>query len=212
MASVDFWYEFASTYSYLAAERIETVAAEAGVTVRWRPFLLGPIFAAQGWTSSPFNLYPAKGANMWRDLERIAAGMGLPFGRPDPFPQNGLLAARLALIGADEGWIAPFSRAVFRLEFAAGRDISDQDELVEVLAALGLDGVALVDRANADKDVKARLRAETEAAAAAGLYGAPSFVTEDGELFWGNDRLEQAIDWARNGRLTTSVAAPETRP
>ena len=67
---MEFWFEFASTYSYLAAERIEGVARVMEVEVRWRPFLLGPIFAAQGWTTSPFNLYPAKGANMWRDIER----------------------------------------------------------------------------------------------------------------------------------------------
>src|SRR5262244_3126673 len=89
--SLTFWYEFASTYSWLAAERIEAVAAQEGVAVVWRPFLLGPIFAAQGWTSSPFNLFPAKGRNMWRDMERQCVRMGLPpIVRPDPFPQNSL--------------------------------------------------------------------------------------------------------------------------
>src|ERR1041385_7871678 len=71
MPTVEFWYEFASTYSYPAAMRIARKAREADVTVRWRPFLLGPIFGAQGWNDSPFNIYPAKGRNMWRDLERI---------------------------------------------------------------------------------------------------------------------------------------------
>src|ERR1700730_5178732 len=95
--SLTFWYEFASTYSWLSAERIEALAVQAGVEVAWRPFLLGPIFAAQGWTSSPFNLFPAKGRNMWRDMERQCARLGLPpIVRPDPFPQNSLLAARLA--------------------------------------------------------------------------------------------------------------------
>ena len=93
---LEFWYEFASTYSYLAAMRIEPLAEAAGVDIRWRPFLLGPIFAAQGWTSSPFNLFPAKGRYMWRDMERQAAALGLPFRKPDPFPQNALLAARVA--------------------------------------------------------------------------------------------------------------------
>jgi 2-hydroxychromene-2-carboxylate isomerase len=85
MAAVDFFYEFASTYSYPAAMRVEEVAGKAGVTVRWRPFLLGPIFAEAGWTTSPFNLIPAKGRNMWRDLERITADLGLPFRSPIPF-------------------------------------------------------------------------------------------------------------------------------
>ena len=89
---LDFWFDFASTYSYLAASRIGPLAAEAGVEVRFRPFLLGPIFKAQGWDTSPFNLYPAKGRNMWRDLERVCEDTGLPFRRPEPFPQNSLLA------------------------------------------------------------------------------------------------------------------------
>ena len=99
--TLEFWYEFASTYSYLSAMRIEPLAQAAGVDVRWRPFLLGPIFAAQGLTSSPFNLYPVKGRYMWRDMEREGARFGVPFKRPDTFPQNGLVAARVALYGAD---------------------------------------------------------------------------------------------------------------
>jgi 2-hydroxychromene-2-carboxylate isomerase len=71
--SLDFWFEFASTYSYPAAMRISALAEASGVDVRWRPFILGPIFKAQGWATSPFNLYSAKGRNMWRDLERICA-------------------------------------------------------------------------------------------------------------------------------------------
>src|SRR6266446_4976374 len=99
---LDFWFDFASTYSYLAAMRIGPLAEEASVRVRFRPFLLGPIFKAQGWDTSPFNLYPAKGRNMWRDLERSCADLKLPFRRPDPFPQNSLLAARAALVVLDQ--------------------------------------------------------------------------------------------------------------
>ena len=98
-AVLEFWYEFASTYSYLSAMRIEEMAAAAEVEVRWRPFLLGPIFSAQGWSSSPFNLFPAKGRYMWRDMEREGSRFGLPVKRPDPFPQNSLVAARVALLG-----------------------------------------------------------------------------------------------------------------
>ena len=97
----------------------------AEVAVRFRPFLLGPIFKAQGWETSPFNLYPAKGRNMWRDLERLCADLALPFRRPGAFPQNSLLAARVALAGLEAGWGEEFSRAVFRAEFADGRDIDE---------------------------------------------------------------------------------------
>ena len=79
--------------------RIGPLAAAAGVTVRYRPFLLGPIFKAQGWDTSPFNVYEAKGRHMWRDLERLCADLALPFRRPEPFPQNSLLPARVALVG-----------------------------------------------------------------------------------------------------------------
>ena len=86
-----------STYSYPAAMRIEAIAAARGVNVAWRPFLLGPIFAEAGWRDSPFNIYPIKGRYMWRDMERICARLNLPLVRPDPFPQNSLAAARVAL-------------------------------------------------------------------------------------------------------------------
>ena len=93
---VDFWFEFGSTYSYPAAMRIDALAAESRVKISWRAFLLGPIFHEQGWDDSPFNLYPAKGRYMWRDLERICESQGLPLRRPSEFPRNGLLAARVA--------------------------------------------------------------------------------------------------------------------
>ena len=99
MPALDFFYEFASTYSYIAAMRIAPLAKAPGVTVRWRPFLLGPIFKAQGWDTSPFNLYPAKGRYMVRDCERQCAALGLAFRLPEPFPQSTLMAARVASAG-----------------------------------------------------------------------------------------------------------------
>jgi len=102
--TINFWFDFASTYSYPAAMRVRPLADEAGVAVRFRPFLLGPIFKTQGWTTSPFNLFPAKGQNMWRDLERICIDDGLPFRQPSPFPQKSVLAARVALVGLNAGW------------------------------------------------------------------------------------------------------------
>lgn len=198
MAAVDFFYEFASTYSYPAAMRVEDVAAKAGVTVRWRPFLLGPIFAEAGWTTSPFNLIPAKGRNMWRDLERITADLGLPFRRPDPFPQNSLTAARIATSLPDDGKRAAFSRELYRLEFGEGLSITDAEVLGRALTAAGAEPATALIAAGSDQ-VKQALRATTEEAKAKGLFGAPSLVTADGELFWGNDRIEQAVAWAARG-------------
>lgn len=194
MAVLDFWYDLASTYSYLAATRIRPLAQSADVAVRFRPFLLGPIFKAQGWTTSPFNLYEAKGRHMWRDLERECGRLGLPFKRPEPFPQNGLLGARLALVGLEQGWGEDFTLAVFRAEFGEGRSI-DELTLRDILAKLKVDAAVALSAAQSE-GAKNALRTQTEEAQRLGLFGAPTFVTADRELFWGNDRLEQAIEWA----------------
>ena len=194
--ALDFWFEFASTYSYPAAMRIGALARDRGVIVRWRPFLLGPVFKAQGWDNSPFNIYPVKGRYMWRDLERICAAAGLPFVRPAVFPQNTILAARVALVALAEGWGEDFSRAVYAAEFGEGRDIGAPGLIADILTALGRDADAVITRAQAD-DNKLVLRKNTEEAQALDIFGAPSIVTADGELFWGNDRLEAALDWAR---------------
>jgi 2-hydroxychromene-2-carboxylate isomerase len=194
--AIDFFYEFASTYSYPAAMRIEEVAEAAGVTVHWRPFLLGPIFADLGMTTSPFNTQPLKGRNMWRDLERITEAMGLPFRRPDPFPQNSLLAARIATALPDDGRRAGFSRAVYRAEFGKGEAISDPEVLGKALKAVEIEPAPVMVAAGSDH-VKQALRMAVEDAKRHGLFGAPSMVTADGELFWGNDRIEQAVAWAK---------------
>ncbi|QCK87942.1 2-hydroxychromene-2-carboxylate isomerase [Phreatobacter aquaticus] len=194
-AKVDFFYEFASTYSYPAAMRIDRVAEAAGVTVNWRPFLLGPIFAAAGMTTSPFNTQPAKGRYMWRDLERICQADRLALKRPDPFPQNSLLAARIAQALPDDGKRAAFSRAVYVAEFGEGADIAVPETLGRILEKLGIPAAPLIVQAGSDS-VKQALRAAVDEAKAHGMFGAPNVVTSDGELFWGNDRLDAAIAWA----------------
>jgi 2-hydroxychromene-2-carboxylate isomerase len=195
MAAVEFWYEFGSTYSYPAAMRVEPMAEEAGVAVHWRPFLLGPIFKEYGWNDSPFNIFEAKGRYMWRDLTRICEGEGLLLKLPPvAFPQNGLKAARLALVGEVKGWTPPFTRAVFLANYAEQKDISDDGTLAAILAALGVDADAALAEANT-LPIKDRLKQQTEEAARRGIFGAPSFTIGD-ELFWGNDRLEAALEWA----------------
>ncbi len=199
MPRLEFWYEFASNYSYLSVMRISGLAKQAGVEVTWRPFLLGPIFKSQGWDTSPFNLYPVKGRYMIRDMQRLAESRGLPFVMPPTFPANGLKAARLALIGADEGWIEPFTRAVFEAEFGRGEDIAQPAVIEKALSGLGLDSASLLARAE-EPEIKQRLKDQTAEASSRGIFGAPSFITEDGELFWGDDRLEQALAWAAGSR------------
>ncbi len=194
---IDFWFEFASTYSYLSAMRIESAAQSAGVSVRWRPFLLGPVFKAQGMDTSPFNLFPLKGRYMMRDMERQCAALGIPFLPPNPFPQSGLLAARVALAALKEGWGEAFSKAVYLAEFGEGAQIGERDVIAGIVASLGQNADAVLERAQSDA-VKSELRANTQEAQRLAIFGAPMLATEDGELFWGNDRLEQALDWSRS--------------
>jgi 2-hydroxychromene-2-carboxylate isomerase len=192
--TMEFWFDFASTYSYPAAMRIDQLAETAGVSVAWRPFLLGPIFAAQGWNDSPFNIYPAKGRYMWRDLERICAKGGISLQHPSRFPRNGLLAARVANHFAPAPWVPAFCRPVFHANFAEDREIADPEVLRDCLEPLGLSGATLIAEAQS-KTGKASLRNMVAHAQEIGLFGAPSFVVA-GEVFWGNDRLEDAIAWA----------------
>ena len=189
--TVQFWFEFASTYSYLSIMRIEQRAGAAGYEIDWKPFPLGPIFKAQGWDSSPFNIYKAKGDYMWRDMERLCAARGLPFVKPDPFPQNSLSAARLAMAAQDEPWFIDYCKGVYQAQFAAGKNIAEPETLIGVLTSLGVDAQEWLSRTQ-DDDVKEALKARSAEAIALGLFGAPSFIV-DGELYWGDDRLDQAL-------------------
>src|SRR5262249_2862838 len=181
------------------AMRIRALADAAGVAVRWRPFLLGPIFLAQGWDDSPFNLYAAKGRYMWRDLARICGDCGLPFRRPDPFPQSSVLAARLAHVALTAGWGEEFCRAVYAAEFGEGRRIDDETVMRELLDDLDIAPEPVLVRARSD-EIKERLRVTTAEAERLGVFGAPSFVCADGELFWGHDRMSEALACAARPR------------
>lgn len=191
---IEFWFEFASTYSYPAAMQVESLAASRGVTVVWRSFLLAPMFQQQGWNDSPFNIYPVKGRYMWRDMERICDGLKLPLCRPSVFPRNGLLAARVACAYADALWLPGFVRATYQANFVEDADISRPAVVARCLTALGQDAEAILAGAQtlAAKD---KLKAQTAEAMTRGIFGAPSFVVGR-ELFWGNDRLADALNWA----------------
>ena len=190
---IGFWFDFASTYSYIAAERMRALGA-VPPTVAWRPFLLGPVFQAMGTPSTPNVATPQKAAYMWRDLERLAHKHGLVFNQPEPFPQHSVLAGRVATAHAEAPWLPDFACGVFRAQFADGRDIAEPATLAGVLEPLGVDAEAALAAAQTDA-TKAALRAATDAAIARGLFGAPSFTVGD-ELFWGQDRLDDALAWA----------------
>ncbi|MCE9568641.1 MAG: 2-hydroxychromene-2-carboxylate isomerase [Rhodocyclales bacterium] len=191
---IDFWFDFASTYSYLAALRIEPLATTRNVKVNWRPFLLGPVFTAMGWNDSPFNIYPSKGRYMWRDMERLCQHYRLPLKKPSKFPRNGLRPARIICANHDAVWIPDFVRAVFTAGFAADQDIGEREVVAGLLGTLGLDAEALIADAEGPEG-KHLLRRQTEEAFKLDIFGAPTFIV-NGEIFWGNDRLQQALAWA----------------
>jgi 2-hydroxychromene-2-carboxylate isomerase len=200
-AGLEFWFEFASTYSYVASMRIEGLCRAAGVGLAWRPFLLGPIFALQGWETSHFNLNPRRGAYMWRDMERLCAKFGLPWRRPSEFPRNTIVPARVACAVTDEPWCGDFVRRVYVANFGEDRAIGTRGVVAEILTELGQDADAVLARSESPS-WKPVLRANTDRATALGIFGAPNCVV-DGELFWGEESLDDAISWAlRPGSAT----------
>jgi len=193
MASLEFFYDFVSPYSYLASTRVEALAARTGATLRWRPFLLGGVFKATG-NRAPIETV-AKGKHMWLDLERWARRLDVPLRRPTTFPFSPMLALRTSL-AADPAALPTLTHAVFRAAWAEGRDIADVAVLTAILDEAGLDGAALVAAAPSKKEA---LTAQTQEAVDRGTYGAPTFFVGK-ELFVGNDRLdfvEEALQRAR---------------
>jgi len=196
MPRMQFWFEIGSTYTYLTVARIGRLAEAAGVEVEWRPFLLMPILVKAGMTQGPFLPYPGKTAYMWRDIERRAQEHGVPYRQPLKYPPDEVLtSARLALLGMQEGWGRRFVEEVFRLHWTQQLQIGTSGNIGGALQAAGQDPAAALERSRTPA-IKAGLKTQTEEAEARGVFGSPSFMVGD-ELFWGDDRLEQAIAWAR---------------
>lgn len=189
--AIEFWFDFGSNYSYLSMMRVEDAAAQAGLAIEWRPFLLGPIFREFGWSTSPFVLQKEKGDYVWKDMPRECRKYGLPWTRPSAFPRSAVLPARVSLLGAQEPWAGAFNRALMTMNFAADRDIDSVEAVSEALAALGLPASSLIEAAQSDEN-KLRLRRQTEAARARGIFGAPTFFVGE-DMYWGNDRLDDAL-------------------
>ena len=191
---IEIWFEFASTYSCLTVMRAERALAPVGLEPVWKPFLLGPLLKDRGFPTSPFVLEPVRGAYMWRDIERRARLHGLPFRRPSRFPANGLRAARVMTAARHEIWAGDFARAVMAAAFQRDQDISEKSALAQILDDLGVDAAEWLGRSET-AEVKAELRRTTELAGELGMFGAPNFRVR-GEIFWGDDRLEEAVLWA----------------
>jgi 2-hydroxychromene-2-carboxylate isomerase len=197
-SGVEFWFEFGSNYSYLSVMRIEQEASRLGVPVAWRPFLLGPIFRALGMDNSPFVLQKEKGAYVWRDMARQCRKYGLQWVQPTTFPRLGVLPLRVALVGAEQPWVGEFCRQVMMRNFVQDLDINEPEPTQRILSGLGLPAAELVSQAQSES-TKLRLREQTDEARARGIFGAPTFFVGQ-EMFWGNDRLDDALAFASGNR------------
>lgn len=209
-ARLEFWFDFASTYSYVAAMRIEELCRAAGVELVWKPFLLGAIFAARGLSDSPFNLNPRRGEYMWRDLARLCAKFELPWRQPSQFPRASTLAARVACEVADETWGGDYIRRLFTANFGADQDIGDRTIVAEILTGLERDAAEVLARSESPER-RGALRANTEKAIAIGIFGAPNCLVGD-ELFWGEEALEDAISWSLGDHPASRRASPKNKP
>ncbi|MDF0599193.1 2-hydroxychromene-2-carboxylate isomerase [Psychromarinibacter sp. C21-152] len=198
MTPIEFWYSIGSTYSYLTVMRLGAVARAEGLDVTWRPFNVRAIMVAQN--NIPFRDKPVKAAYMWRDIERRAAKYGLPVQVPAPYPLAGLeIANRVALVGMEEGWGVSYTVETYRRWFQHGQPAGSEPNLSESVAAAGQDPERVLEAAMADR-TGAALAKETATGEGLGVFGSPTFVV-GGEVFWGDDRLDDAIAWARAGRL-----------
>lgn len=193
--TIEFFWDPASPYTYLAATQIEALARRCGCTVRWRPFILGKAFEATG--NRPPAQIPSKGKYLFKDLRLWAKHYGVPFFFPRVFPVNSLTALRIACALPEEK-AGDWAKAVMNAYWTRDSDISQAELLKSVADAAGFDGAALL-AATQDPAVKDRLRANTEEAVERGVFGAPTFFVDD-QMFWGNDRLVLLEDYLQ-GKL-----------
>jgi 2-hydroxychromene-2-carboxylate isomerase len=190
---VDFFFFYGSIHTYLSVMRIEELARPGGIEIRWRPFNLRAILIEQNNTSFARN--PVRLAYNWRDIERRAARLRVPFAGPAPYPADpDLMALRVGTVATAEGWCAAYTKATFAAWFLDKRVAGLPDNVAHVLAGLGRPAAEVLAHAAA-ADIAARLAAETDAARALGIFGSPSFAIGS-EIFWGDDRLEDAIAFA----------------
>ncbi len=195
MSEISFFYFPGSAYTYLTVNRIEARAREAGVTVRWRPYNLRLFLRESG--TVPFPSGSSKERYMWRDLERRARRLNVPYTSPPPYPVDpDLKALRVAKLAALEGWAPEFMKAHYRAWFLDGKPPGVGTNTEYVLVGLGHDPQSVLARAEADEVTK-RIDSEVAEARRLGLFGSPHFIVGD-EVFWGDDRLEEALAWAKN--------------
>jgi 2-hydroxychromene-2-carboxylate isomerase len=195
---IEFWFSVGSTYTYLSVMRLADVERRSGIAFAWRPFSVRQIMIEMD--NIPFRTKPVKAAYMWRDIERRAAMHGLQARIPAPYPlQQWDTANRVAVLGAEEGWVADYACATYRRWFEDGHEPGSEPNLSDSLREIGQEPARVLERA-ASAEIGAAYQAATEEARKLGIFGSPTFAVGH-ELFWGDDRLEDATAWHRRGTL-----------
>ena len=194
---IQFYFDFSSPYGYFASLEIDALAERHRRAVAWKPIMIGSAFKASG--NLPLVDQPLKGAYARHDWERMARMMKAPYRLPDRFPVPSLPPSRAFWwLAEGDGTLAKtYARAVYHAYFAENRDISEVAVATELAGRLGIDATAL-ESAIAAPVWKQRLKDETDAAIAAGVFGSPFFIV-DGEGFWGADRLPMIEGWLKSG-------------
>ena len=194
MKEIDFWFSIGSTYTYLSVTRLTEVSQKTGASFSWKPFSVRKIMREMDNIPFPPNKQ-TKVEYMWRDIERRARGYGFVANVPAPYPlQEFDLANRVAVLAMKEGWCEDYVRETYRLWFIDGHEAGSDVNLTQTLSEIGQDKLRVLELAGSS-DVESVYLDQTERAKQAGIFGSPSFIV-DGELFWGDDRLEDAINWA----------------
>jgi len=195
--SIEFYFDFTSPYGYLAAQKIEALAAKHSRSVNWHPYLLGAAFKVSG--ASPPMAMPLKGGYMRRDFERSARFHGVPYRQPSQFPVATVAACRAFywLMQKNPTQAVALAKALYHAYFRDDLNISDAENVVKVAASAGCDADEVRAALN-DQAIKDRTKAAVDAAIAAGAFGSP-YIVIDGEPFWGVDRFEQIERWLAQG-------------
>lgn len=183
--TLEIYWDFSSPFAYLGSTQAEAVAKKHGATLVWKPMLLGGLFRAIGQVDVPlFTWSDAKKKYYYDDMHRWAAFWDVPFKFPTHFPTNSLKAMRVYMALPEERRAAYRERA-FRAYWAEDRDLADDAVLRDCIG----EGADEIFARTQDPAVKKALIDATEAAAKAGVFGAPTWVVDGKELFWGQDRL-----------------------
>jgi 2-hydroxychromene-2-carboxylate isomerase len=195
--SIDFYFEFASPYGYLASTQIDAIAERHGCECAWHPIMLGAAFKQTG--TKPLMHTPLKGPYLLHDVPRFARLLEVPFRAPPVMPVNSLAASRACVwLQPDDPALAKrLAKALYHSHWGEGRDIATSEQVAEIAGGLGVDQAALL-AAVADPVVKERLRQQTEASIERGVFGSPFIFVAD-EAFWGADRLDQVERWLAGG-------------